>query len=513
MRKLPVVTPRSDVEIHGVYGQSVLELHEQIGRLLLQDTKDLAIAHFFAEPQVNVLRGEISWYTDADGPITPFTALSVSEQVTLWEQLQTTRDRIKAVGEKYAGQGGQTASTRIDTFRSMLSITNLEQNLFSVGGKPVICEWGCTPLGEGARPTDLWTMGAFRDELKPVAEAAAEISPTSIVLISAEPERGESQSEVPKPEEIKSEQLPKVEPALEEAEPIKTEIQYQSDTPVFSPNTPNSPPPNLLGSSLESDITRDGYTGTSAKPQQLPMSEWLNRSGGNWFWDLLKYLVLFCLVMLLTVVFLRGCSESSTIWDSKDALEREESILRAEIRQLRQQLVDRASQCSKPSGESAPAASSASTVIQRVEREGLSAAGDLTIALQWNGTHDLDLYVREPSGQVTGVGVPSNLVSTTGGHIDLDMNFFGTPSSMSREPVEFVKWEASPPAGKYQVAVRLFRATAEEIPASKVIIYHLVVRGRGQTLVDKSGEIPLSADCKNDAMGCKELAINSFEFK
>jgi hypothetical protein len=169
MRKLPYVTNRSVVEVHGVYGQSVLDFHEQIRRLLLQETKNKAVGEFFAEPQINSLRGEITWYTEADGPVQQFADLSATEKDELWQKMLAVRDQIKMVGEKYAAQGGQTAGTRIDTFRAMLSITSVDHCLFSVGGQPVLCEWGCNPISESEKSVDLWTLGAYREEpaLKP----------------------------------------------------------------------------------------------------------------------------------------------------------------------------------------------------------------------------------------------------------------------------------------------------------------------------------------------------------
>ncbi len=496
MRKLPLITSRSTVGIRGVYGQSVLELHEQIRRLLIQDTKDPAVANFFAEPQVNSLRGEISWFTDADGPITSFSALSVADQEALWQRLQTIRDRVKAVGEKYAARGGQTASARIDTFRSMLSVTNLEQSLFAVGGEPVICEWGCTPLGEGACPADLWTMGTFRAEAQTTGTTSA-VSTAMSERLTADPKPEElrpEEPELPEPEVLLAsnpEPLPKPEEPIAPAPPKREPVREKL---VFALPPKPEPPREFV----------------YAPPPRVYTTPPESRNWGG-LWTLFKYLILFFLALLLLGALFRGCSASPAVVITGDRSSSEEAQLRSEISKLRQQVNVQSSKCAEQGF--APAPSSGATINQRVQREGRTLDGDLSIALKWNGSHDLDLYVREPSGQITGVGVPPQESSASGGQIDLDMNYAKNPASLSQEPVEVVKWKASPPVGEYEVRVRLFRAETDENQSSQEIPFYLVVKSRGQTLVDKTGAIPISADCKSVLEDCKFTAITSFELK
>jgi hypothetical protein len=499
MRKLPHVTNRAAVEVRGVYGQSVLDFHEQIRRLLLQETKNVPVGEFFAEPQVNSLRGEIGWYTNAEGPIQRISELSEADRDGLWQKLEAIRDQIKLVGEKYAAQGGQSAGTRIDTFRAMLSTTGIDDCLFSVGGQPVLCEWGCNPLGEGTKPVDLWTIGARRVEQVP--EPAVVTNPKVDSGDAPPPER----NTVPIKQKLVDEKASVLKSA---PEPIPSnepqiEIPKRQFEPKFekveSQRAVEETGKTLHDKGRFNDNERSGTWWNSGA-----------KFGSSGFfvliWNILKYLILLGLCLLLLGVLLRGCSEASHSYSSSDtATQAEEELLRREISTLRQKAHDIALTCD--------ASLAGSSVIQRVQREGRNMSGDLSVALKWNGTHDLDLYVSEPSGKVTGVGVPEAKASVTGGGIALDMNFLKHRNSMSSEPVEVVKWEKSAPSGTYKVGVRLFRATHDELQSAPSIEYHLVVQRQGNKVTEKTGIVPVSADCKNSSDQCKVTEIASFDLK
>lgn len=348
MRKLPHVTTRTSVEVRGVYGQSVLDLHEQIQRLLLQETKNKGISDFFAEPQINSLRGEITWYTQTDGPVIKFIDLLPPEKEDLWVKLQVVIDQIKVIGEKYAALGGQGTGTRIDTFRAMLSITSVDQCLFSVGGQPVLCEWGCNPIGESIKPVDLWTLGAYRDEQLHESETIPQ-PPNDLHRKSllSHPHAQNYQSST-----------------IEEQPFTSVESQQQDPVSVSKPQRePNIERPTRK--TIPKEVTKN-YAVNDNKEQGWRYSTKIGFKPYSrileWLWNYIRIIILLCLGLLFFNYLLRGCTEVYYGAPyAHDTGQDEEAKLRADIADLRQKALDLAEKCSRDN----TLETSGSTIIHR----------------------------------------------------------------------------------------------------------------------------------------------------
>ena len=85
------------------------------------------------------------------------------------------------------------------------------------------------------------------------------------------------------------------------------------------------------------------------------------------------------------------------------------------------------------------------------------------IILSWEGHHDLDLFVKEPTGYRISYAAKK---STTGGYLDIDENVRSTNTTTT--PIETIGWEQSElRAGEYQISVGLYRIDSRS-PAGNI---------------------------------------------
>jgi len=99
----------------------------------------------------------------------------------------------------------------------------------------------------------------------------------------------------------------------------------------------------------------------------------------------------------------------------------------------------------------------ADSIKERVKAAGGSVTGVLRISLAWSNYDDLDLHVKTPKAGEIYYGSKR----LGGGVLDVDMN---AGSGTTREPVENVTWDNTPPEGTYIVSVNNFskRETKDE---------------------------------------------------
>ena len=76
---------------------------------------------------------------------------------------------------------------------------------------------------------------------------------------------------------------------------------------------------------------------------------------------------------------------------------------------------------------------------------GPGGTGALAFRMRWPGSQDLDLYVREPNGEIIYYGNPS---SATGGQLDVDAN--AGCSGPAPDPTENIFWDEEAPVGTYE---------------------------------------------------------------
>lgn len=101
--------------------------------------------------------------------------------------------------------------------------------------------------------------------------------------------------------------------------------------------------------------------------------------------------------------------------------------------------------------------------------------GEVQVTLTWNNAADLDLYVREPAGDVL---YYAERVSPTGGILDVDSNY---PCGTTPNSVENAFWGTAP-SGTYEVYIRQYDdCDAEDAE------WTLTVRVDGETVLEREG--------------------------
>lgn len=112
----------------------------------------------------------------------------------------------------------------------------------------------------------------------------------------------------------------------------------------------------------------------------------------------------------------------------------------------------------------------------------VGGVGDIAFRLEWEGPADLDLSVREPSGEKIWFGARR---SATGGVLDIDCN--ASAQTMCVHPIENIFWaKGTAPAGTYQYFVSLANAHGAAFPIPFTVA---VLHGRHVITTDRA-EIP-----------------------
>ena len=96
---------------------------------------------------------------------------------------------------------------------------------------------------------------------------------------------------------------------------------------------------------------------------------------------------------------------------------------------------------------------------ERLQSSGVNNAGsDMSVTLKWDNYNDLDLIVREPSGDLIFF---KEKRSGSQGVLDKDAN--SSPNTRSSEPVENIKWPVGKaPEGQYEVYVMFYKKSSTE---------------------------------------------------
>ncbi len=114
---------------------------------------------------------------------------------------------------------------------------------------------------------------------------------------------------------------------------------------------------------------------------------------------------------------------------------------------------------------------------QEVTSEPRLGTGDVQVTLRWRTKDDLDLAVKDPSGQTVFFRQPK---SPSGGELDVDSNADCVNTNTS--PVENVFWPTGgAPTGRYQVQVVLYRACEQPSNRSRTVPFTVTVLNKGQT--------------------------------
>jgi hypothetical protein len=109
------------------------------------------------------------------------------------------------------------------------------------------------------------------------------------------------------------------------------------------------------------------------------------------------------------------------------------------------------------------------------------ASGALTVTLRWEGAADLDLIVRDPSGQRLAADtpqIPGGGTLQIGTDADCDVH--------RTQPVEHAYWPQSAPEGVYEVIVWYRQACTAEAPG---VAFTLRALAGGEALAQVTGEL------------------------
>lgn len=349
MKKLPHVTRRESVEIRGVHGQPILEFFQQGQAILERSAPNHLLSQFFAEPQLHLARGEIAWYTKAQGAVLAFSSMDEVQRAELLKTVRAMRQQIAAIADRFSSEGGTAASTRAEIFKTMLSETDSVDCLYLVGEQPVLCEWGCKRLGVGSQGDTLWTYGSALRTLGSDDGAMQEIgaqsgtplvSPAQVSVSGsiepAQPEINAGRSETQKGD-LADEDSPSAEgPRAPAARPGPELGRLAPSPPPAPPRQPPPPAEHLNRSPTPGEHSRQRQASPALPPRGAsamagPQSRW-----GAKVWSFIKTLIVLALLLALLLTLLRGCDSPSTLPLLTTAQhDAEEARLRREIAALR----------------------------------------------------------------------------------------------------------------------------------------------------------------------------------
>ena len=137
----------------GVQGERVLELHQQLSRMLARRTDDRRFALFLAEPRIEAGTGAISWHADSVGDVVAAASLDEGRKQTFDQEVAQIVTTIAKIVEDLESSGKSDQLVVAERLRTALLHPN-EDDLYLVGDQPVLVNWGCEPAS-GSAPIDL----------------------------------------------------------------------------------------------------------------------------------------------------------------------------------------------------------------------------------------------------------------------------------------------------------------------------------------------------------------------
>ena len=496
-------TPRKDIDVKVVYGQTIFDLYQQIIRLLQKESPDGRLSLFFAEPIPNVMRGEINWHTRASGTIRKLEDLTSEQKQAVAAQLQANCAEVRSIVAKLE----KTTSAKdigVEALKHMLMTPDLGKSLFIVGEHLVLTQWGCFTYGQDSKNFDLNDQVLKSVKLPPpappvIAEPEPEPEPKPAPPVLREPESAPIVMPQPVSEKLNAvaDQPSSPESVFDAPAMAETPPESPAQVPP-APPIPPEPPENTEPAAQEPEPAYE-------QP---------------FYW---RWLVLLLLLLLLIVgLFLKDWLYTP-VYDPT-----EENAVRDEIRAMWGKIDDKAKMCLAPPAtpvtpiapppETTPPETPAPTVSEeeverRLDDRTVRRGGAINVALAWNSTADLDLSVQEPSGSYVCKWSPRECLSTTGGSADIDANLCGQMAGCRRavrNPVENISWAASPPAGRYKVFVRLFSSNATP-DALEPVPYTVVITKDGKktsyTGIIKLSDIKCGNVCQSNNQLVTEIVI------
>ncbi|MFV3074871.1 hypothetical protein [Niveispirillum fermenti] len=366
-RRLLCETTLQGLRPAGTGGGRVIETWEQLDQYLRRDLGDDA-ADLLAEPVMGS-NTRISWLGPADAPAAAFRSLDETARADLLARLQETVAQIRDRADRLSAAGSGPAHALGDALAKALKLPPpVEDQLFSVGGRPVLVNWGIEL--EGPPP-----------EREPLAEFLRAIPP------------------------------PVVPPAVE-APPVE----------------PPPPPPPVEPAAIVEEQPVPPPVHALPPRETVPVLV-VQSMGWGWLWLLLLPLLALIFYLLLAGCALRPWLPGYCPVPVSAATQQEDLL--AELAQLEQRLAQ-APRCAPeepalppPAAPQDPASPAPAPPSQaqdeefdrRMEAAG-ATEGDLTITLIWDTPSDLDLYVVCPDG----TEIHFRRKTACGGQLDVDAN-------------------------------------------------------------------------------------------
>jgi len=434
MARLPITTQRKDIDVRVVLGQSIFDLYQQIQHIVQRETP--ALSHFFAQPIINAVRGEITWNTRAVGPIKSAKDFSPDEWQSARQKLKDYQTQLNSLIQEFE-KPGKKHTTASQALRSMLMTPDLNDSLFQVGNDLVLTQWGCYKFGTDAQSADLFEQ---IDKQKPKA-------------------------------------LPPEDPALQE-DPALAEELPPTDTTSNIQNTSDSP--KSAEQPLVEKVTPPDEPLPQTPPEDDPPPEeiievqesYVDEVESPFFW---RWLLLLILLLLLIFGFLWH------YWEKHGA--QSEAALKAEVTALWDAVDKKAKECGLPPFQRSI---NPQELEKRRSEKNVNPNAKVNVSLAWNDKSDLDILIsKEPKIRPTIPGKKYQLCDPIDcGIRDVDANFCesGSECNLTDRPLENLTWTDQISPGHYKFFVKLHSTNKPKSEIAPIpYTFHVTRDGKSQS--------------------------------
>lgn len=149
----------------GSQGIFATDCHEQLASLLQQHLGPEHAA-LLAEPQHGADGQDVDWYAEGPGPAVPLADLPEDEARILRAKIAALATDILELSRRMTAEAqAQPAPGQSQALSGQLLALALQhpsdEDILSVGGRPVLVNWGFAPGSPGAVPQDLSRLGAW----------------------------------------------------------------------------------------------------------------------------------------------------------------------------------------------------------------------------------------------------------------------------------------------------------------------------------------------------------------
>ena len=165
---------RGDMQALAVRGIFATDCYPQIHGLIRRALGPDCAA-LLAEPQHDAAQQRIDWYTSREGTAVPANELPPEAAQALREKAARHAAAIAALARRHEAAPGDMAGDM-----ALLALRHVaEDDLWSVGGEPVLINWGFAPGRAGAQAQDLSRLGATPPPAPPVQAATTTPPPVA----------------------------------------------------------------------------------------------------------------------------------------------------------------------------------------------------------------------------------------------------------------------------------------------------------------------------------------------